>query len=82
MGGLDAAFPRRLNSVELLVPIGRGGMAIVFAGRCEISTGIYRDVAVKLLHPFLCAEPAGVEGLFHEAHAAARILHANVVGAQ
>ncbi|MEM9196089.1 MAG: serine/threonine-protein kinase [Myxococcota bacterium] len=56
--------------------IGRGGMGVVFAGLHEW-TG--REVAIKLLHAELAAEPMIGERFLREARTAAQLRHPNVV---
>jgi serine/threonine-protein kinase len=56
--------------------LGIGGMGAVFAAE---NTWLSRQVAVKLMHPDVSADPALVERFLREARAAARISHPNVV---
>ncbi len=77
--GLPAG-PTRLGKFELLLPIGTGGMATVFLGRAPVVEGVYRDVAIKLMHAHLGVD--GVDGpgmLLQEAEIAALVRHPNVV---
>ncbi|HZO16617.1 MAG TPA: serine/threonine-protein kinase, partial [Polyangiaceae bacterium] len=76
----DIHTPRRIGPYEVLVPIGAGGMASVFLGRVQVVDDVYRPVALKLLHPFLAAEPNVESELLEEARIAASIRHPNVVG--
>jgi eukaryotic-like serine/threonine-protein kinase len=74
------AGPTRLGKFELLLPIGTGGMATVFLGRAPVVEGVYRDVAIKLMHAHLGVD--GVDGpgmLLQEAEIAALVRHPNVV---
>jgi serine/threonine-protein kinase len=77
---LGVSAPSRLGRYELLAPIGTGGMATVYWGRTRVLEGVYRDVAIKLMHPHLGEEGNdGVAMLLQEAEIAARIRHPNVV---
>jgi len=67
-----------LGRYELLAPIGRGGMAIVWAARLCGTHGFSKIVAVKTMLPALSSDPR-FEGMFlAEAKIAARIKHPNV----
>lgn len=65
----------RLGPYDLLVPVGSGGMANVWAARVR-STG--QIVALKLLLPELAENPAFREMFFDEARIASRVSHPNV----
>ncbi|MBK5221402.1 MAG: serine/threonine protein kinase [Acidimicrobiia bacterium] len=56
--------------------IATGGMAQVRRARDEV---LGRDVAVKILHPHLAADPLVVDRFRHEAVAAARLTHPAIV---
>lgn len=60
---------------RLVARLGDGGMATVFRARDEV---LNRDVAVKLLHPSLSAEPDLVARFRMEAKNAARLSHPNI----
>ena len=47
------AFPQRVDRYELLLPIGAGGMATVYLARTKVVGDLYRNVALKLMHPHL-----------------------------
>jgi eukaryotic-like serine/threonine-protein kinase len=72
-------FPDRIGRFDLVLPIGTGGMGSVYLGRVEVTPGLYRDIAVKLMHPQFRAEAEVRDELLHEARVAARIIHPNVV---
>lgn len=55
--------------------IERGGMATVYRARDEI---LGREVAVKIMHPALAADPSFEERFRREAQSAARLSHPNV----
>lgn len=69
--------PVRVGRYDLLVELGRGGMASVSLARSIGSGGFERLVAVKLLHSALCADPEFVEMFLDEARLAARLHHPN-----
>src|SRR5262245_31634312 len=73
------SFPERIGRYELLLPIGTGGMATVYLARARGAAGFERNVALKLLHAHLRAEPNLAEELIEEARLASRIRHPNVV---
>ncbi|MBI3200435.1 MAG: protein kinase [Myxococcales bacterium] len=78
---LDApTFPERVGRYELLLPIGTGGMATVYLARIPVVGNVHREVALKLMHPFLSAEGReSTVSLVEEAKLAVRIRHPNVV---
>ncbi len=61
---------------RLLREIARGGMATVFQALDEV---LERDVAMKLLHRHLAADPTFLDRFLREARAAAALSHPNVV---
>ena len=65
--------------VEILRPIGAGGMATVHLARIDEIDGTSRTVAVKRLHDFIAADPQNVAILEDEARLASCIDHPNVV---
>lgn len=81
---LMEADPRRLGAYELLGRLGEGGQGIVYLGRGPAG----ERVAVKLLHPWLVADPAARERLQREVALAQRVarfctapvLHADLTG--
>jgi eukaryotic-like serine/threonine-protein kinase len=76
----DASFPERVGRYELLLPIGRGGMATVYLARVRVVESVHREVALKLMHNALEAEEGEfAQQLLEEAKLAARIHHPNVV---
>ena len=76
----DASFPERIGRYELLLPIGRGGMATVYLARTRVVESVHREVALKLMHNALEAEEGEfAQQLLEEAKLAARIQHPNVV---
>jgi eukaryotic-like serine/threonine-protein kinase len=83
------AFPERVARYELLLPIGTGGSATVYLARAPLlraderavpADGLFREVAVKLMHPKLDAGEGQYAGeLMDEARIVAAIRHPNVV---
>jgi serine/threonine-protein kinase len=64
------------DEYELLDELGSGGFGRVYRVR---DLRLERDVALKILHPFLTANPAVVERFRKEAQMAARLDHPNIV---
>ena len=78
----ESGFERRLrralgDDFELLEEIGSGGFGRVYRVR---DLGLEREVAIKVLHPALTADPDVVERFRREAQHAARLRHPNMVG--
>jgi serine/threonine protein kinase len=64
------------DDYELLSQLGRGGYGRVYRVR---DLHLEREVALKVLHPHLTADPAVVERFRREAQLAARLSHPNLV---
>jgi serine/threonine protein kinase len=64
------------DDYELLTTLGRGGYGRVYRVR---DLHLEREVALKVLHPHLTADPAVVERFRREAQLAARLNHPNIV---
>ena len=78
----EAGFERRLrralgDDYELLDEIGSGGFGRVYRVR---DLGLEREVAIKVLHPSLTADPGVTERFRREAQLAASLRHPNIVG--
>jgi len=77
----ESGFERRLrralgDDYELLEEIGAGGFGRVYRAR---DLALERDVAIKVLHPALIADPGVMERFRREAQLAARLRHPNIV---
>jgi serine/threonine protein kinase len=77
----ESGFERRLrralgDDYELLEEIGSGGFGRVYRAR---DLALERDVAIKVLHPALTADPGVLERFRREAQLAAGLRHPNIV---
>jgi tRNA A-37 threonylcarbamoyl transferase component Bud32 len=61
---------------RLIEEVGQGGMAVVFRAHDET---LKREVAIKLLHQHLAAEPESKARLEREAQAVAKLHHVNIL---
>ncbi|MCX6998546.1 MAG: serine/threonine-protein kinase [Kiritimatiellaeota bacterium] len=68
--------PGRLGAFLLLERLGSGGMGAVYRG---LDSALGREVAIKIMHRSLGADPQFVENFLREARAAAAVNHRNVV---
>ncbi len=74
---IDPYIGREIEgSIEIRNRVGRGSMGCVYRG---FQRGIDRDVAIKILHRALSANPAIVARFDREAKVASRLSHPNVV---
>jgi serine/threonine protein kinase len=78
---MEKDFERRLrralgDDYELLNEIGSGGFGRVYRAR---DLGLEREVAIKVLHPQLTADPGVMERFRREAQLAARLRHPHIV---
>lgn len=64
---------------ELLVPVGRGGMAEVWAARLRGSRGFQKIVALKVMLPYLAEDPNFERMFLDEASLASQVKHPNVI---
>src|SRR5262245_33919454 len=77
-----APIPQTLGRYELLVPVARGGMGQVWAGRLRGARGFNKLVAIKTLLPMPGSEGRLESMLLEEARIAALIHHPHVVQTQ
>ena len=61
---------------KILGELGRGGMGVVYLA---IDVNLEREVAIKVLPPYLAREPGVRERFLREARTAARLTHPNIV---
>ncbi len=73
---LDPMLGRKLLHYRVIETIGQGGMSVVYRG---VDEHLSRDVAIKVLHPFLAEKPESRTRLAREARAVARLEHPNIV---
>lgn len=72
--------PDHVGRYEILLPLGTGGMATVYLARVLVVDDLYRNVALKLMHPHLRTDDGqSTAQLIGEAKLAASIRHPNVV---
>jgi serine/threonine protein kinase len=67
---------KKIGSFVIKEKIGQGGMAIVFRGVSEVDG---QEVAIKIMHPSLKAEPQCIKRIFREADIASKLKHPNIV---
>src|SRR5215470_5123672 len=69
----QAKIPERYRLIE---EVGQGGMAVVYRAQDET---LKREVAIKVLHQHLAAEPESKARLEREAQAVAKLRHENIL---
>lgn len=75
-GADDDWTGRTLDEFQILRLLGRGGMGQVFLAEQK---SLKRKVALKILRPDLAANKTALQRFREEAHAVARLTHANIV---
>ncbi len=70
--------PDAFGRFELVLELGRGGMAVLYLARMRGIGGFTRMFAVKRILPHLAADPVFVEMFMEEGRNAARLTHPNV----
>src|SRR4051812_31459476 len=70
---VQSRLPSRYRVLE---EVGQGGMAVVYRAQDET---LKREVAIKVLHPHLLAEPESKARLEREAQAVAKLQHDNIL---
>ena len=73
---MPLAAGTRLDSYEIVAPLGAGGMGEVYRAR---DTTLKRDVAIKVLPDFWSRDPDRLHRFELEAQAAAALNHPNIV---
>src|SRR5450631_3773122 len=66
----------RLDGYEILGPLGSGGMGEVYRARDSV---LKREVAIKVLPPFVSQDPDRLHRFQQEAEAAAALNHPNIL---
>src|SRR5262245_24373885 len=75
----DVGAGGTLGRYELLMPVARGGMAVVWAARQRGGLGFQKLVALKSMLPTLTDDPRVEEMFLAEARFASQIKHPHVV---
>jgi serine/threonine-protein kinase len=75
----DVGAGHTLGRYELLIPIAKGGMAVVFAARMRGTRGFQKLVAVKTIRTEMTEDPQFEQMFLDEASLASRIRHPHVV---
>jgi serine/threonine-protein kinase len=70
---------RTLGRYELLLPVGMGGMAQVWAARLRGTRGFQKIVAIKVMLPAMADEPNFQRMFLDEARLASQIRHPHVI---
>ena len=73
---MTLAAGTRLDSFEIVAPLGAGGMGEVYRAR---DTALKRDVAIKVLPEYWSRDPERLHRFEQEAQAAAALNHPNIV---
>jgi serine/threonine-protein kinase len=73
---LNQSRGQTLGKYELAEEIGRGGFATVYKATDSV---LKRDIALKILHPALLADPIFVERFENDARAAAQLDHPHII---
>jgi hypothetical protein len=76
LAGPDPLIGQRLLHYRVVEVIGQGGMSVVYRGHDE---RLHRDVAIKVLHPFLAEKTECRARLVREARAVARLEHPHIL---
>src|SRR5271156_6853287 len=73
---MTLAAGAKLDSYEVLGPLGAGGMGEVYRARDSV---LKRDVAIKVLPSFFSGDPDRLRRFEQEAQAAAALNHPNIL---
>ena len=77
-GDISAALeaPPEIPGYQILGPLGRGGMGVVFRA---LDVQLKREVAIKLVGPHVATAPTALARFRREAEAVARLQHPNII---
>ncbi|HEY0992090.1 MAG TPA: serine/threonine-protein kinase, partial [Kofleriaceae bacterium] len=75
---MGALQPQAIGRYELLLELGRGGMAVLHLARAQGVGGFTRLFAIKQILPHLAVDPPFVEMFLNEGRIAARLSHPNL----
>jgi serine/threonine-protein kinase len=75
---VGALQPQAIGRYELLLELGRGGMAVLHLARAQGVGGFTRLFAIKQILPHLAVDPPFVEMFLNEGRIAARLSHPNL----
>ncbi|MDA0712799.1 MAG: serine/threonine-protein kinase, partial [bacterium] len=73
---LNSKIKSQISKYRIVAEIGQGGMSIVYRAT---DMRLRRDVALKVLHPFLAKNAEGRKRLEREAQIAAKLQHPNIL---
>ena len=76
---MDRAAGERIGRYIIDRRLGAGGMAEAYLTHQEGLAGFVKPVVVKVLHPWMSADPKSVELFMREARLGARLNHSNIV---
>ena len=66
----------RIGKYELTRKLGEGGFGVLFVAR---DTSLYRDLAIKFLHPHHSSNPDVVKRFVQEARSIGKVVHPGIV---
>jgi hypothetical protein len=75
---VDALELQAIGRYELLLELGRGGMAVLYLARARGVGGFSRLFAIKQILPHLAVDPPFVDMFLNEGRIAARLSHPNL----
>ncbi len=67
---------RTFGKYEVLEEVGQGGMSVVYRGRDKV---LGREVAIKVMHPFMAQKSDSKQRFAREAMAVAKLSHPNIM---